>query len=143
MIYGIGVDTATAARLAKSAQRAGFLNKVFGPQEQAVFAARGEAQRADTMAAHFAAKEAFGKALGMGIFTGAFRLSEVQVLRGESGAPYLALSGAAAALLREKKLAAHVSLTHEGGLATAFVVLETRPGCDETLKEKHRKEETI
>lgn len=125
MIYGIGVDTATVARLAKSAQRAGFVEKVFGLMEQQLFATRANSSRqAETMAANFAAKEAFGKALGVGIFSGAFRLAEVQTLRGEGGRPYLDFSGGAAALMREKKLTAHVSLTHEGATATAFVVLE-------------------
>ncbi|MEG1744319.1 MAG: holo-ACP synthase [Ruthenibacterium sp.] len=122
MIYGIGVDTATTARVAKSVQRASFLEKVFGAQERVLFARHHN--NADTMAANFAAKEAFGKALGAGIFSGLFDLSEVQALRGESGAPYLAFSGKAAVLIAEKRLRTHLSLTHEGGVATAFVVLE-------------------
>lgn len=122
MIYGVGVDTASVERLAKSIQRVSFLHRVFGPKECALFEQRGT-RAAETAAAHFAAKEAFGKALGVGILT-AFALTDVQVLRGERGAPWLCLSGKALALAEEKGLRAHLSLTHEGGFATAFVVLE-------------------
>ena len=48
------------------------------------------------------------------------------MLRRESGAPYYALSGAAAAWAAEKRLTAHLSLSHDGGLALAFAVLERR-----------------
>ena len=124
MIYGIGVDTAAIARLEKSMARPAFVQRVFGAQEQALLAGRGR-HAAASAAANFAAKEAFGKALGTGIFT-AFSLPEVQVLRRENGAPYFAVSGQAAALLTEKGLTAHLSLTHESGLATAFVILEQK-----------------
>ena len=123
MIYGIGVDTAAIARVEKSMARPSFVRRVFGEAERAQLAGRG-AHAAASAAANFAAKEAFGKALGTGIFTAAFSLPEVQVLRGESGAPYFAFSGRAAGLLRRRRITAHLSLTHEGGLATAFVILE-------------------
>ena len=124
MIYGIGVDTAAIARLEKSMARPSFVQRVFGAEEQAMLAGRG-AHAAASAAANFAAKEAFGKALGTGIFT-AFSLPEVQVLRGENGAPYFAFSGRAETLLRRRRLTAHLSLTHESGLATAFVILEQK-----------------
>ncbi|MEG0910377.1 MAG: holo-ACP synthase [Ruthenibacterium sp.] len=117
-IYGIGVDTATIARIEKSILRPGFLEKCFGAAEQTLFAH----SRAETIAANFAAKEALSKALGTGL-TG-FLFSDVQVLRKESGAPYFAFSGSIAQMITEQKLTAHLSLTHEGGYATAFVILE-------------------
>ena len=73
-------------------------------------------------AACFAAKEAFLKAAGTGL--GGFPLAELQALRKESGAPYYALEGSAAEWLQAQGLRAHLSLTHEAGLAAAMTVLE-------------------
>ncbi len=123
MIVGIGVDTATIERIEKSLQRPGFAAKVYGQAELAGFAAHGPARAAQTAAAAWAAKEAFGKALGTGV--AGFALPEVQVLHNEKGAPYFAFAGAAADIVDAGKLKAHLSITHEGGYATAFVVLET------------------
>ena len=78
-------------------------------------------------AANFAAKEAFGKALGTGLLR-EFSLEEAQALRDAGGRPYFAFSGRAAALMERRGLRAHLSLTHEGGFAAAFVVLETGEG---------------
>lgn len=125
MIAGIGVDMADEARVARSIARPGFLEKVYGPAERALLKCRG--MRPDTAAANFAAKEAFGKALGTGLLR-EFALCEAEALRDENGAPYFAFSGRAAALMRARGLTAHLSLTHEGGLAAAFVVLEQRAG---------------
>ena len=65
------------------------------------------------------------KALGTGILR-EFSLDEVQALRNADGAPYLAFSGRAQALMEQRGLRAHLSLTHEEGLATAFVLLEEK-----------------
>ena len=66
--------------------------------------------------------EAFLKACGKGL--GGFALADIQVLRAESGAPYYALKGAAAAHMAENGLHVSLSLSHEDGLAAAFAVLE-------------------
>jgi holo-[acyl-carrier protein] synthase len=120
MIVGIGVDTATVSRVEKSMQNPRFLNSVFGPEERALFAERG--MRAQTVAANFAAKEALGKALGEGL--SGFAWQEAQTLRNERGAPYWAFSGALEARMAAEGWRVHVSLTHEGDSATAFVVVE-------------------
>ncbi len=122
MIFGIGIDTASVARVEKSIKRESFMKKVYGEEELAFFSLH--KKFAQSAAANFAAKEAFSKALGTGILTGAFNLNEVQVLRNGSGKPYFVFSGEALAIIKQDKLTAHVSLTHEGGFATAFVVLE-------------------
>ena len=71
---------------------------------------------------NFAAKEAFLKAAGTGL--GGFALTDLTVLRKESGAPYFALTGPAAEWTAANALTSHLSLTHENGLACAFVILE-------------------
>ena len=76
--------------------------------------------RAETIAASYAAKEAFGKALGTGVRGFAFK--EVAVLRDPLGAPYFALSGNAARIAEERELRFSLSLTHTEELAAAFVI---------------------
>ena len=119
---GVGIDLCDAGRLEKSLAKQSFLDHVFAPSEQALLASLGEKRRAETAAANFAAKEAFLKAAGTGL--GGFAMPELAVLRQKSGAPYFALTGAAAAWVREQGLTVHVSLTHERGLANALVLLE-------------------
>lgn len=111
MIFGVGIDLCDAGRLEKSLAKQSFLDHVFAPSEQALLASLGEKRRAETAAANFAAKEAFLKAAGTGL--GGFAMPEVAVLRQKSGAPYFALTGAAAVWVREQGLTVHVSLTHE------------------------------
>ncbi|MDD3428834.1 MAG: holo-ACP synthase [Oscillospiraceae bacterium] len=118
-MYGIGVDTATVARIEKSMKSEAFLKRVFSQEEQNLFLTK--AHFAQTAAANFAAKEAFLKATGNGL--GAFALCEIAALRKESGMPYFVFSGQAQAFMKKNGLTAHLSLTHEGGFATAFVVL--------------------
>ncbi len=122
MIFGIGVDTATISRIEKSLLRPGFMQKVYGEDEHKIFNA--QKSPAKSAAANFAAKEAFSKSAGTGIFSGTFEMNEVQILREDSGRPYFLFLGKALAYVKANGIKAHVSLTHEGDFATAFVVLE-------------------
>ena len=122
MIFGVGIDLCDAGRLEKSLAKQSFLDHVFAPSEQALLASLGEKRRAETAAANFAAKEAFLKAAGTGL--GGFAMPELAVLRQKSGAPYFALTGPAAEWTAANALTPHLSLTHENGLACAFVILE-------------------
>lgn len=131
MILGIGVDTATIARLQKSLASKSFVQRFFGSAEAAELGLTATetsdfcptARCAEHAAAVFAAKEALGKALGGGL--GAFCWPQAQVLHQASGAPYFALEGELAQTLARQQARVHLSLTHEGGFATAFVVIET------------------
>ena len=69
--------------------------------------------------------ELLGKALGSGL--AAFALAQAQVLHTEDGAPYFAFSGALEQQMAAAGLQVLLSLTHEGGFATAFVVLVRQP----------------
>lgn len=80
-----GTDIVKISRLEKALETPGFYEKVFGKSERAEFEKRGA--RLESLAAAFAAKEAFGKALGTGIR--GFSLCEAEVLHKENGAPYL------------------------------------------------------
>ena len=122
-MIGIGVDLCGIERMEKNLENTRFLEKFFTPEERRYIAGRGAAG-AESAAAAFAAKEAFLKALGIGI-SGGIRMDEIGVIHGENGAPSYELKGAAAEKLRaagaERAL---LSLTHESGLACAFCVLE-------------------
>jgi holo-[acyl-carrier protein] synthase len=76
-----------------------------------------------SLAARFAAKEAFGKALGTGL--AGITLKDMAVLNSPTGAPRLFLSGSAqAAFDRSGASRIHLSLSHESECAWAMVVLE-------------------
>lgn len=124
MILGIGIDSTTVARVAQKLAKPHFVRRVYSEEEQVLFASLAPHQREQTAAANFAAKEAFLKAAGTGL--GGFALCDIAVLRKEGGAPYFVLAGAAAAWCGSEGITAHLSLTHEAGQATAFVVLEAR-----------------
>lgn len=122
MIYGIGTDLCEISRMEKSMTRQAFLQHVFAPEEQQLIASHKGKKQAETAAANFAAKEAFVKACGTGL--AGFAMQEIAALRMQSGAPYFAFYGKAAQFMAQNGLCAHLSLSHEAGLAAAFVVLE-------------------
>lgn len=124
MIWGIGIDNAAIDRFEAKLQNAAFCSRVYGEGERALLAGRAGRRAAEGAAGCFAAKEAFLKAAGLGL--GGFPFSEIEALRAGSGAPYLAFSGAAADWMRQNRLTAHLSITHDGGIATAVVLLEQR-----------------
>jgi len=126
VIVGYGIDVVEIARIRKqvagrgSADRsARFLARCFTAAERSYCDARND--RATHYAARFAAKEAAMKALGA---PAGIRFTEVEVLR-QDGPPQLRLSGAAArAAAALGVTGVHLSLTHDGGLALAGVILE-------------------
>jgi holo-[acyl-carrier protein] synthase len=102
--------------------QSGLLERFFHPQElAAVLAKGGEADH--SLASHFAAKEAFGKALGTG-FEGIV-LKDIMVINQRNGRPELQVFGTAMEALKKNGAnRAHLSLTHEHDNAVAMVVLE-------------------
>ena len=89
MIAGIGTDLTRIGRNQKSLENPGFLERVFGPQERALL--RAAPRRAERAAANFAAKEAFGKALGSGLMR-EFSPCEAEALR-DAGVKEIMLLG--------------------------------------------------
>lgn len=126
MIVGLGVDLARASRFTKLLEQEsrGVINRVFTPGELTYALAM--KNPAPHLAARFAAKEAFVKALGLGMRSG-MRWQEIEVVRNDLGAPTLQLSGEAAAIVARRQVTAiHLSYSHEGDYATATVILESR-----------------
>jgi holo-[acyl-carrier protein] synthase len=119
---GVGTDIVNVARLRRSLGRGtAFAEEVFSDEERRYCDA--QARPAQHYAARFAAKEAFLKALGLGLFAGV-ALRDVEVRRADGGAPCLSLGpSAAAALARSGGGAPLLSLSHDGDVAIAFVVV--------------------
>ena len=129
MIYGIGTDLCDVRRIARTVERRGdrFAEKVLGTRETEVFRARRarvESRGIGYLATRFSAKEAFSKAIGLGMrLPMSWRACEV--LNAPGGKPEIHLSGELAAWFAERGLHAHVSVSDESDYATSFVVIET------------------
>jgi holo-[acyl-carrier protein] synthase len=124
MIVGIGLDVVDTAKIREllSGGPPGFEERVFTPAERRDCAER--VDKADALAARFAAKEACFKALGTGWSRGVSFL-QVEVRKTEGGAPTLELSGEAAERARTQGVKrVHVTLSHSAGVAAAAVILE-------------------
>lgn len=116
MILANGVDAVEIARIAKAIQRPGFVERFFSPEEGEYFRSRKMAPQ--TVAGHFAAKEAFSKAMGTGL--SGFDLREAAVVHDQLGRPEYRLSGRAAKLAEGWRLS--LSITHTADTAIAFAV---------------------
>ena len=124
MIYGIGTDIVDIERVKKilSKNRDGFVKRVLSEHEQALFT--NKAESAAYCAKRFAAKEAFGKALGTGIGR-VVSFQDLTVRNNENGKPYFIPSEKLRQFLVEKNIKqAHLSISDESKNAIAFVVLE-------------------
>jgi holo-[acyl-carrier protein] synthase len=125
MIYGIGVDLVKVDRIARALERYGerFLTRIFTSRE--IAHCQGRAGSASCLAMRFAAKEAFSKALGVGLRGGGIGWREVEVVPGPLGKPEMAISGRAAQLCAEAGIRGlHLTLTDEDPHALAVVILE-------------------
>ncbi len=125
MIYGIGVDLIRVERIARAVDRHGerFLGRVFTDREIAHCQRR--VGRASCLAMRFAAKEAFSKALGVGLRRGGIRWQDVEVIPDAMGKPELVITGRAAQLCEAAGIRGmHLTLTDEDPHALAVVILE-------------------
>jgi|SRR6267378_2329054 len=123
-VRGIGVDVIQVARLVQSLERFGerMEKRLFTDGERAY--CRTHKDPLPHLAARFAAKEATSKALGTGM-SGGVGWTQIEVLQPGGQVPQLRLSGKA--LERYQAMgctSSHLSLSHDGGLAIACVVLE-------------------
>jgi holo-[acyl-carrier protein] synthase len=113
-IWGIGVDVVDVDRFRET------LERTPGVRER-IFTAGEAALSVESMAARFAAKEALIKALKV---TVALPWQDMEVVADDVGAPVFTLTGAAAARADELGVTPHLSITHDGRMAAAFVVAE-------------------
>ncbi|MCV2364730.1 holo-ACP synthase [Paucibacter sp. DJ1R-11] len=129
MIYGIGTDVCDIRRMRETLARRGerFAEKVLGPQELEVFRARrarAESRGLSFLATRFSAKEAFSKAIGLGMRM-PMNWRDCEILNAPSGKPEIRLHGELARWFDAQGLRALVSVSDETDYATSFVVVET------------------
>jgi len=130
-IAGIGLDLLRVDRVRLALDRWGdrFAEKILGPEELLKFharRARDPARGVRFLATRFAAKEAFSKAIGLGM-----RLpmwwTRMQTLNAPGGRPVVVLAEPLKSWCEARFGAAHVSITDESDMAAAYVVVESKP----------------
>ncbi len=128
MIYGIGTDICDVRRIRASLERHGdrFAERVLSDAELAVWrarAARWPERGVRYLATRFSAKEAFSKAIGLGMrMPMTWRACEVGSL--PSGQPVIVLHGALQQWFEARALTVHLSVTDESDYAASFCVVE-------------------
>ncbi len=126
MIHGVGTDLLDATRIRQGLARfgPGYAARILAPAEHAAYTRSRDPAR--FLAKCFAAKEAFSKAAGTGLRT-PVTLRNMAVLRDAQGKPHVQCAPELAAWLASRGVTGHhVSLTDEGDLVLAFVILETQ-----------------
>ncbi|TQK08224.1 holo-ACP synthase [Herbaspirillum sp. SJZ107] len=131
MIYGIGTDIVQISRveaaLARSGQR--FAEKILGLQELDKYHARrakNEVRGLRFLATRFSAKEAFSKAIGLGMRM-PMTWRSAQMLNAPSGKPVIVCSGALEEFMRTHRLTAQVTISDEADYGVAFVIVTQAP----------------
>ncbi|HEX2904404.1 MAG TPA: holo-ACP synthase [Jatrophihabitans sp.] len=120
-IVGVGIDVVPVARFEVASNRtASMIERLFTPAERVT--GHGEPRTAESLAARFAAKEAVAKALGS---PGGMSWQDCEVAVDDRGRPELVVRGTVAAKAAELGVTRwHVSLSHDGGIASAVVIAE-------------------
>jgi holo-[acyl-carrier protein] synthase len=121
MIVAVGIDVVLVERFTKALARTPLLgDRLFTEAE--LFTGSGNPRPAESLAARFAAKEAVAKALGA---PAGLRWHDCEIVTDPDGRPWLTVSGTVAAVAVERGVNRwHLSLSHDGGIASAMVVAE-------------------
>lgn len=127
MIVGIGTDLLQMKRLEAAYERTQgrLAQRVLGDEELLVFQQRlqrNHKRGIAYLATRFAAKEAFSKAIGLGMHA-PMTWRALQTLNEPSGKPYTKYSGALAQFMQDKQWEAQVTVTDEQDMVMAFVVV--------------------
>ena len=130
MIYGIGTDIIQIGRIEAALERNGerFAEKILGPEELEKYRRRKskvEARGIRFLATRFAAKEAFSKAIGLGMHM-PMTWRSLQTLNAPSGKPIAVTNGALKEFMEQHGLTAQISITDEADYAVAFVIVEKK-----------------
>ncbi len=128
MVYGIGTDICDVRRIRTSYERFGerFVRRILADGELSTWharSARWPERGVRYLATRFSAKEAFSKAIGMGMVM-PMTWRSCEITRLPSGQPAIQLHGALRQWFEARGLQAHVSLTDESDYAASFVVVE-------------------
>lgn len=127
MIYGIGTDIVQISRVEAALLRSGprFAEKILGPEELVKYHARSAKHAVRGLrflATRFSAKEAFSKAIGLGMRM-PMTWRSAQMLNAPGGKPVIVCSGALEEFMRANGLSAQVSISDEADYAVAFVIV--------------------
>ncbi len=128
MIYGIGTDICDIRRIKASLDKHGerFAQKILSEAELVTWkqrSARWPERGVRYLATRFSAKEAFSKAIGLGMrMPMTWRLCEIAKL--PSGEPRIVLHGGLKEWFEAKQLKAHITVTDESDYAASFCVVE-------------------
>jgi len=130
-IYGIGTDIIQISRVAGVMERTQgrFAARILGPEELDKYHARAQRSAARGLAflaTRFAAKEAFSKAIGLGM-RWPMTWRAMQTLNAPSGAPVVVTSGELEGWLGERGIIARITMSDEREYAVAFVIAEAAP----------------
>jgi len=126
MIYGIGTDIVQISRVeAALGRNERFAEKILGPEELVKFHARrvkNEIRGLRFLATRFSAKEAFSKAIGLGMRM-PMTWRSAQMLNAPSGKPVIVCSGALEEFMLKNQLTAQVTISDEADYGVAFVIV--------------------
>ncbi|HOJ64761.1 MAG TPA: holo-ACP synthase [Spirochaetota bacterium] len=121
-MFGIGIDICNVKRFDRLKENHNFLKRVFSDNELDLCMKRKNVSQC--LAARFAAKEAFLKAIGTGIGNG-ISIKEVIIKKDEKGKPFILLEGNTKKYYEEINGGnIHLSISHEKDVAVAVVVIE-------------------
>jgi holo-[acyl-carrier protein] synthase len=121
VIVAVGIDVVLVDRFTRALARTPLLaDRLFTESERTT--ASGNPRPPESLAARFAAKEAVAKALGAP--TG-LHWHDCEIVTDPDGRPWLTVSGTVAAVAADRGVTRwHLSLSHDGGIASAMVVAE-------------------
>jgi holo-[acyl-carrier protein] synthase len=124
VIVSVGIDVVLVGRFGKALERTPLLvERLFTSAERVT--PSGNPRSAESLAARFAAKEAVAKALGA---PGGLHWHDCEIVTDPDGRPWLTVSGTVAQAAAERGISRwHLSLSHDGGIASAMVVAEQLP----------------
>jgi len=127
VIVSVGIDVVLVERFARALERTPLLgDRLFTDAERVT--SSGNPRSAESLAARFAAKEAVAKALGA---PNGLHWHDCEVVSDPDGRPWLTVSGTVAGVAAERGITRwHLSLSHDGGIASAMVVAERLPASE-------------
>lgn len=126
MIVAVGMDVVLVERFVTAAERTpSLLDRLFTAGERVTVS--GNPRPSESLAARFAAKEAVAKALGA---PSGLHWHDCEIVSDGDGRPWLTVAGTVAAVAAERGINRwHLSLSHDGGIASAMVVAESLDGA--------------
>ena len=138
MIYGIGTDIVQISRIEAALARNGdrFAEKILGPEELVKFHARRakhDVRGLRFLATRFSAKEAFSKAIGLGMRV-PMTWRSAQMLNAPGGRPVIVCSGKLEEFMREHRLSAQVTISDEADYGVAFVIVTQEPAVPTSIR---------